>query len=299
MKTTEPIWNKTGMIYKVNNDHPCLLTHASNPLAMHMNDDTYRIFYSGRDKENKSSVSYVDYDIVRGKIIYDHKQPIIQPKDDTFYSHGITIGNHWKHRGDHYIGFMGWQQKPNHHWRGDIGKFNLRTKEVSLLLGRSDEDKISLSYPHIEYAEEGAEYEMWYGSTIDWTSVNGEMIHVIKHAVSKDCENWTLKGLAIPYEIGKAQAFSKPTIYRNEEGYRMWYSYRDGAGTPYRIGYASSRDGDRWEVKQSNLNISANSWDDNMVCYPYVFKHKECTYMLYNGNSYGLNGFGLARGESV
>jgi len=64
MKITEPIWNKTGMIYKVNNDHPCLLTHASNPLAMHMNDDTYRIFYSGRDKENKSSVSYVDYDIV-------------------------------------------------------------------------------------------------------------------------------------------------------------------------------------------------------------------------------------------
>jgi hypothetical protein len=31
-----------------------------------------------------------------------------------------------------------------------------------------------------------------------------------------------------------------------------------------------------------------------MVEYPYVFNHKGKKYMLYNGNSYGKNGFGYA-----
>ena len=35
-------------------------------------------------------------------------------------------------------------------------------------------------------------------------------------------------------------------------------------------------------------------WDSEMICYPYVFEHKDDLYMLYNGNDYGKTGFGLA-----
>jgi hypothetical protein len=291
----EKRWKKLGLIYNVDNNHEKLLTHSSNPLAVHLQDDVYRIYYSGRDAQNRSSVSYVDIDIVKNKVIYDHKKPIIEPKENSFYSHGITIGNYWIENGEMYIGFMGWQQKDGEHWRGDIGKFNLQTKEVSLLLGTNEEDKVSLSYPHV--MKEGELYTMWYGSTISWTSSNGEMVHVIKSAISKDLTNWEYNGLCIPYEIGKAQAFSKPTVYKTDEGYSMWFSYRDGLGTPYRIGYAYSSDGSKWTMKQSNLNVSLDEWDNNMVCYPYVFEHKQKLYMLYNGNSYGRNGFGLAVAE--
>ena len=291
----ERTWEKLGMVYGVENDHPCLLSHASNPLAHHLQGDIYRVFYSGRDKDNRSSVSYVDIDVEKRQVIYDHRKPIIEPQYETFYSHGITIGNLWTEGGDEYIGFMGWQQKKGHHWRGDIGKVNLRTKEVSLLLGVNEEDKISLSYPHI--LEEGGVYKMWYGSTVDWTSVNGEMIHVIKYATSIDCKNWDFKGLAIPYEIGKAQAFSKPSVHKDQRGYHMWFSYRSGDGTPYRIGYAFSENGEQWNMQQSNLNVSTSGWDEDMVCYPHVFKHKKNLYMVYNGNRYGLEGFGLARAQ--
>ena len=291
----EPQWNKIGLIYQVNNDNNNLLTHASNPLAMHLNDDVYRIFYSGRDSDNRSSVSYVDYNLVTQKIVYDHKVPIISPESGTFYSHGITIGNYWHEDGEVFIGFMGWQQKEGCHWRGDIGKFNLKTKRASILMDTSHEDPISLSYPHVMF-DDGV-YRMWYGSTISWTSSNGEMVHVIKEAVSNDMGSWDYKSCVIPYEIGTAQAFSKPSVIKNQEGYRMWYSYRDGAGTPYRIGYAYSRCGNKWTTGQSNLDISVNGWDNDMVCYPYVFEHKSQVYMLYNGNRYGLDGFGLAKGN--
>ncbi|MDA9613535.1 hypothetical protein N9S04_00095 [bacterium] len=285
-------WEKIGMIYEVNNNHPSLLSHASNPLALHLSEDIYRIFYSGRDKDNRSAVSYVDYDVIRKQIVNDFKEPIVVPEYDTFYSHGITIGNHWQENGETYIGFMGWQQKDGEHWRGDIGKFNLTTREVSMLLGINEEDSVSLSYPHIIH--ENDIYKMWYGSTNSWSSVNGEMIHVIKYATSKDLKSWNFKGTCIPYVIGEAQAFSKPSVYKDQSGYHMWYSYRGGDGIPYRIGYGFSKTGEDWSTRQSNLTVSSTGWDDDMVCYPYVFKHKDQVYMVYNGNRYGLKGFGLA-----
>lgn len=291
----ENIWKKKGMIYGVNNDNPKLLTHASNPLAMHLEGDTYRIFYSGRDSQNRSSVSYVDYDLQKGEIINDYKKTIAEARDNTFYSHGITIGNSWREGNDICIGFMGWQQKEGHHWRGDIGKINLTDGKISMLLGVNEEDKVSLSYPHVMF-DEGV-YKMWYGSTKSWTSENGEMIHTIKYATSSDCKSWDFHGTVVPYQIGKAQAFSKPSVYKNKDGYHMWFSYRSGDGTPYRIGYAFSNDGKTWDMTQSNLATSISGWDSEMVCYPFVFKHKNKLFMLYNGNKYGINGFGLAESD--
>ena len=67
-----------------------------------------------------------------------------------------------------------------------------------------------------------------------------------------------------------------------------------GDGTPYRIGYAFSKDGKSWSMEQSNMTVSESGWDSQMVCYPYVFRHKQELYMLYNGNKHGSEGFGLS-----
>jgi len=286
-------WKKLGQIYTVNNKNPLLITHASNPLAIHINDDVYRIYYTGRNNQNQSSVSYVDIDVVLNKTIYDHKQTIVEYGDkNSFYSHGISVGNMWEQDGNKYIGFMGWQIPEGGHWRGDIGKFDLDTKQITMMLGISEEDKISLSYPFV--LEEDGVYKMWYGSTINWSSSNGEMIHIIKYATSNDGRNWNHKGLSIPYEIGKAQAFSRPCVVKLNNKYHMWFSYRSGDGTPYRIGYAYSIDGEKWEIQDSDITTSDIGWDSEMICYPYVFEHKQNLFMLYNGNSYGKCGFGLA-----
>ena len=77
----------------------------------------------------------------------------------------------------------------------------------------------------------------------------------------------------------------------------MWYSYRDGTGKKYRIGYSHSIDGIIWENKLDSvgIDVSNNGWDSEMICYPFVFDHKNSRYMLYNGNSHGKDGFGLAK----
>jgi hypothetical protein len=295
-------WEKLGQIFYVNEDNSYIKTHASNPLALHLEGDIFRVFYSGRDEENKSSVGFVDVDIVKKKVIKDNNGLIFKYGSyDSFYSHGVSIGNLYESNNEKYILFMGWNIRNNEHWRGDIGRLRLIENErleitpSQPFMTTDEKDKVSLSYPFVIFHE--GIYKMWYGSTLSWTSENGEMIHVINYATSMDGENWEKHGLAIPYELGVAQAFSRPTVLFNEEGYHMWYSYRSGKGETYRIGYAHSLNGFHWARKhdQVGIDVSENGWDSEMICYPFVFKHKNHIYMLYNGNQYGKDGFGLAK----
>jgi len=294
-------WKKLGKIYNFKPIDNYLLSHASNPLAIHLKDDIYRIFFSGRDKYNKSSVGYVDIDILKQKVIEECKEVVFKyGGKDSFYSHGVSIGNMYQVINKNYIQFMAWQIRDGGHWRGDIGRLKLNDDFTSLTLdpkkiyiGCDDEDEVSLSYSWV--IEDEGIYKMWYGSTINWSSENGEMIHVIKYATSIDGKNWKKHGLAIPYEVGVAQAFSRPTVIKDKQGYHMWFSYRSGNGTKYRIGYAHSLDGISWSrEKESGIDVSKSGWDSEMICYPFVFDHKEKRYMLYNGNDYGKSGFGLA-----
>lgn len=294
-------WKKLGQIYHCRPIDEYLLSHASNPLAVHLKDDIYRVFFSGRNKNNKSSVGYVDIDVVKRISIRVCERVVMKyGSESSFYSHGISIGNMYQVGDKKYIQFMGWKIRKDEHWKGVIGRFLLKDDLNTLILdpkevyiGCDNEDKISLSYSWV-IKDEGI-YKMWYGSTLSWTSENGEMIHVIKYATSKDGESWEKHGIAIPYEIGIAQAFSRPSVIKDNKGYHMWFSYRSGDGTKYRIGYAHSFDGITWDRKKdSGIYVSREGWDSEMICYPFVFDHKGNRYMLYNGNGYGKTGFGLA-----
>jgi len=296
-------WVKLGLLYRPEAVHPKLASHAANPLAVLLHGDIYRVFFGGRDKQNRSSVGYVDVDIVKHEVIHVHDQPVfLHGPDDSFYSHGVSIGNCYEANGQRYILFMGWQCPTGAHWRGEIGRlvldadFSLRLDGKGPLMSVNATDPISLSYPWV-MGNEGRDYHMWYGSTVTWDAGNGEMLHVIKYAVSDDGHNWQREGLSVPYRLGIAQAFSRPTVFRNSSGgYQMWFSYRGGVGKTYRIGYATSATGLDWTLKleDAGIDVSSSGWDSEMLEYPFVFDHKGERYMLYNGNGYGRTGFGIA-----
>jgi hypothetical protein len=298
-------WIKLGLLYcpAGSNRHPKLLTHVSNPLPVLIEGDVYRIFYSGRDSDSRSSVGAVDIDIIKQEIVQEHRHPFFEHgPQGSFYADGVSIGNCYEVSGVKYMLFMGWQTPNGQQWRGDIGRLIVKpdlTLELDSevpFIGTDAVDPVSLSYPWVRKNEMGG-YNMWYGSTRTWDAGNGEMLHVINHAVSADGQNWSREGLAIPYEIGNAQAFSRPTVAdMNGAGLEMWFSYRSGSGEKYRIGYSLSRDGKQWELalEDAGINVSPNGWDSEMIEYPFVFDHKGKRYMLYNGNGYGKTGFGLA-----
>ncbi|NJR67821.1 MAG: hypothetical protein HC771_03490 [Synechococcales cyanobacterium CRU_2_2] len=296
-------WKKLGQLYEPRPLHPKLISHAANPLPILLEGDIYRVLYSGRDRQNRSSVGYVDIDIAKQAVVYVHDQPIFEHgSEGSFYSHGVSIGNCYEVYGQCYILFMGWQCLPGEHWRGEIGRLRLET-DWSLVLDAEHPlisidsiDPISLSYPWVLKNGEGL-YQMWYGSTTTWEAGNGEMIHGIYYAESKDGHQWEKKGLAVPYELNIAQAFSRPSVLQAKDGSaEMWFSYRSGRGESYRIGYALHSDSMCWQLHLAcaNVDISPTGWDSEMVEYPFVFEHNRQRLMLYNGDGFGKTGFGLA-----
>lgn len=300
-----PGWKKLGLLYCPSGigRHPKLLTHAANPLPVLLEGDTYRIYYSGRDIDNRSSVGAVDINIITRKVVQEYHAPVFEHgHEGSFFADGVSIGNCYSVDGAQYMLFMGWQNPAGGHWRGDIGRLivnpdlTLKLESQTPFMGADQIDPISLSYPWVMKSENGG-YRMWYGSTTSWDAGNGEMVHTLNHALSDDGHQWNRLGLAVPFIIGEAQAFSRPTVIGSmESGFEMWFSYRSGTGTPYRIGYARSSDGCFWKLclNSVGIDVSEKGWDSEMIEYPFVFIHKGRRYMLYNGNGYGKSGFGLA-----
>jgi predicted GH43/DUF377 family glycosyl hydrolase len=143
---------------------------------------------------------------------------------------------------------------------------------------------------------EDGRWRMWYAAGIEWREVEGKLqsYYHIKYAESEDGRAWKREGLVcIPLREGESN-IGHPCVVRHDGRYHMWYSY--DRGQRYRIGYAESEDGLAWTRRDAEVGISVSEagWDSEMVCQPYVFRHRDRWLMLYNGNAFGRDGIGLA-----
>ena len=78
--------------------------------------------------------------------------------------------------------------------------------------------------------------------------------------------------------------------------YRHAYDFRNTPGRGYRIGHAHSQDLIAWTREDFDLDSiggSEGEWDQDMQCYPHIFKCNSKIYLLYNGNQFGKFGFGI------
>jgi hypothetical protein len=297
-------WEKLGRIYDAADRGSKLATHAANPLAVHRYDAVYRVFFSGRDAQNRSSVGWFDFDLDKMNVVDVCPEPaFLHGPSDSFYSHGVSIGCVYETGGERFMLFMGWHLPEGEHWRGEIGRLKigpdlqLAPDPHGALLPLDGHDPISLSYPWVERESDGS-YRMWYGSTLDWDGGNGEMIHIIKQALSDDGSTWRRLDDDLPWKLGVAQAFSRPTVLDGGDGTRhMWFSYRSGTGESYRIGYARQHEFGDWALRldEAGIDVSQSGWDSEMIEYPFVFQHRGESFMLYNGDGFGKTGVGLAR----
>jgi hypothetical protein len=299
-------WRKLGLLYGPNSQatkHIKLISHFSTPVPIHVEKDIYRIFYSGRDELNRSSVGAVEINIKEGTIVQEFSKPFLEfgPRG-SFYSEGISLGNCFNYQNTRYISFMGWQNTKNSHWKGDIGKIKVNqdltlTIEDRYPIIKNDKSLgYSYSYPWVmEVDDQG--FIMFYGSTINWDYGNGEMLHTINSSHSLNFLDWESDGTVIQYDVTNIQAASRPAVIKNKHGiYEMWFSYRGPSVKKYRIGYANSLDCRIWKInlEKSGIDVSDRGWDSEMIEYPYVFRHSNQLFMLYNGNGFGSSGFGLA-----
>lgn len=292
-------WRKLGRIFHNQGGAPWMVSHAANPVAEALSSTEVRVYFSVRDDHNRSHITCLDFNIATLQVVRPPERCLLYPGETgAFDDSGVSAGWLLRDQGELLLFYLGWNLGVTVPWRNSIGLARMSGRSgvfervsIAPVLDRSDADPFSISYPCV--MREGDQYRMWYGSNLAWGAAQESMAHVIKYTEGTSPRHWHPKGTIVIPLVGDDFAISKPCVVRDADGYRMWFSHR---GERYRIGYAESHDGVVWDRcdRDAGITVSDEGWDSEMICYPFVFDLSNARYMLYNGNRYGRDGFGLA-----
>lgn len=300
-------WKKKGLVFS-----PTMpgFTHGSHPCAIHFKDDIFVVAFTCRDKARRSHVFLSYATLENGSMVLTGTPKLAMEPGEagTFDCDGVISVCLVKHEDQHYLYYVGWQNLPESLWICDTGRaildpagLTLRKEFAGPVLGRDKSNPLFAAATAFHITDKV--WHTWYNSGVKWekTATGWHHRYGIHHASSANGIDWVCDpGMCIPFADEHEYAFGRPTVYVSDGIYYMWFAHRATADVAsYRIGFATSRDGLKWDRKDAfaGIDVSSEGWDSEMICYPYVFEHCGTMYMLYNGNGYGSSGFGLAVAE--
>jgi predicted GH43/DUF377 family glycosyl hydrolase len=298
-------WDKLGLIFHVNNQFDWMNSYATKPVALNLKDDLFRIYFSTRDKENRSQGAFIDIDInIPSKILNISSKPIIKPGNiGAFDDSGVQPSSVLKVNNKLLMYYTGWLLSSTIPFRTFLGLAINEENEgfekysSAPILSWDKNEPYSIGLANVIYHDNI--FKMWYESNLKWNYCNKTNIKTpvfeIKFATSNDGINWKKSNVVCVNDHDYEKIVSSPSVIINNDLYQMWYCFkRNGL---YKIGYAESMNGKNWQRKDDEvgIDISESGWDSEQIEYPFVFDHKGERYMLYNGNGYGKTGFGLAK----
>lgn len=299
------IWRKLGNVYCPTEGER--YTHAMFPEVECIDESVgrIRVYYTHRDSSNYGFPTFLDAELVGDKftIIYNHHEPIMGKGDiGNFDDSGTNITSLVKINGKRRFYYYGWNLGVTVPFRNAIGvaeatgdgsNLNLTRLFPGPILDRTARFPGLCATPCV--IRVGDAYRMYFTQGSPWIMKDGKpnVACHIAYAESDDGLVWHRSDEAAVENLPTDHVVTTPFVILDDGVYKMWYSYR---GAKYRIGYAESTDGKKFQRKDSEVGItvSESGWDSEMVCYPKVFKLNGTQYMIYCGNDYARTGFGLA-----
>ena len=302
-------WKKLGLVFSPAQGAAWMRSHAQVPTPI-VCDGFLRVYFSSRPERTLSLTSYVDLDVDDPtRIVKIGSDPILQPgPPGTFDEHGIMPSSAVRVGSKVYLYYSGWSRSssvPYINSTGlaiseDGGKTFHKVSEGPIL-SRDRMNPYSATSPCVLH--QGDRWSMWFCSGTGWTKVGSKFEHIydIKHAISADGLTWTTSPMPAVKQRDPLEAITRPFVWQNGGGSVMMFCYRgsrdfrDGTEA-YRMGAAISTDGVTWhrDDQFAGLLPSTEGWDARMVAYPAVVACGPKTYLFYNGNDFGAEGFGCA-----
>jgi hypothetical protein len=141
-------------------------------------------------------------------------------------------------------------------------------------------------------------WRVWYGGGQQYDLEAGKQLprYNIRYTESADGikldEDFTI---AVDTEGDDEHRVGRPYVIKCGGKYLMFYAAgRKSRG--FRLAFAQSDDGKNWVRKDNEIGIdvSESGFDSEMMSYPSVVTTKAKTFLFYNGNNYGRDGFGYA-----
>jgi hypothetical protein len=315
-------WTKLGLVFQPT-DHklPSSCSEfAQSPQALVL-DDRVRVFFSTRMREAAgkflSFIAFVDFDKSMKRTLGVGNQPVIRLGAlGCFDEHGIFPMNVLWHDGAVFGFTCGWSRRVSVSVETSIGLAMSRDNGLTFerlgsgpIMSSSLQEPLLVGDPFVQVY--GSTWHMWYIYGLRWNQGGAidrapARVYKIAHATSSDGINWAREGRPIICDkLNPDECQALPTVIRIGDRFHMYFCYREATDfrnnkdRGYRLGYAFSDNLRDWTRKDESVGItfSKDGWDSEMLCYPHLFRCNGNVYLLYNGNEFGRNGFGLARLE--
>lgn len=315
-------WLKIGKIFDPN-DHKLPLScsqFAQSPQTL-IFDDFIRVYFSTRASDTNgkylSHIAFVDFTKDFAKIIRVSDHCVIPlGKLGSFDEHGIFPINPLRHNNLVYAYTCGWSRRVSVSVETSIGL--AISEDDGLTFNRFGDGPILSSTCFEPFLVGDAFvkvinglFHMWYIFGTAWKKYKPDnppdRTYKIAHATSTDGVNWDKEtpSQIIQDKLGIDESQALPTVVTIKNRFHMFFCYRESSdfrnksGRGYRIGHAVSDDLKKWTRDDDRpcLDIRKGDWDGEMQCYPHVFELEGNIYLIYNGNKFGRNGFGIAKLE--
>ena len=311
-------WTKRGLFfepqrYKLPNG---CADFAQSPQAL-VFDDYVRIYFSTRSRDARgqylSHIAFVDTDRTLTRVLRTSTDTVIALGGlGCFDEHGIFPINVVRHAGRVHAFTCGWNRRVSVPVETAIGLAVSHDEGLTFervgpgpVMAPSLDEPFLVGDPFV--IVRGGVWHMWYIYGTRWVESPSDpgpaRVYKIAHATSADGIEWRRNGAAIVCDVlGPDECQALPTVFEHDGRWHMYFCYRQAIDfrnnreRGYRLGYASSPDLSRWtrDDAAAGIDVSAAGWDSDMLCYPHVFSCDQDVYMLYNGNAFGRDGFGVA-----
>jgi hypothetical protein len=312
------MWEKKGLILPIASfQSDEIVSHASIPFALHLQNDDFRIFFSARDQQGRSHPYFIDCLIQNGEITLTSavsSRILNLGEKGTFDDNGIMPSSIVHHQDQLWMYYIGWNPQLTVSYRLSIGlaisEDNGNTwKKFSQgpLLDRSYHEPFFNTAPFV--IKDNECWRMFYVSCTGWIEHEGRMepLYNVKQSTSMDGIHWQKPGIEVVPYSSEAESIGRPCVVKVNSGYEIYFSHRmarDYRLNPlqsYKIGCAQSMDALNWNQFQFDIlqHSEKQDWDDQMNEYCHVFIHKGIKYMIYNGNGFGVEGFGYCIKKEV
>jgi len=305
-------WQKKGLICSHQSfSLPWYRKNTMVPTPYVTTDGRLRIFLTFCDADNVGRVGYVDCDPSNpGRILgYSERPSLDVGERGAFDDHGVVTASALRQGKELWLYYSGYQLGVSYPYSIFSGLAISKDEGLSFrrysrvpILERTQAEMHSRCAPIV--MEEGGGFRMWYLGDYrgGWVDNRGKLqpYYVTKHMRSADGIDWgSAEGEhCFSFQDDKEHGLAKPSVWVEGGRYRMIYSIRH-LDKGYRLGYAESEDGVRFERQDGRvgIDVSAEGWDSGMICFGSVLRHEGKTLLFYCGNHYGMDGFGYAELE--
>jgi len=293
-------WQKSGLFIKPDTKLWWSLTHAMIPTPEDMGGGIFRIYFSGRDNQNRSCIGYATVDLNgEPKVIGFSEEPVlVSGALGCFDDNGVTPSCLIKQNNEKRLYYIGWNpgSTVRMHLFGGLaicheGESTFKRWSQAPVIERCPTDPYLNTAPWVVKVDDG--WFMYYVSGTEWRHKDLPRYN-IKMARSDDGLTWSRQGhVCIDFSDDNENALARPYVLREDGIWKMWFAHK---GDAYRLGYAESIDGIHWERNDAlaGLGVSTEDFDSEMVEYAAVVRYNGQHFMFYNGNNYGFDGIGLA-----